>query len=351
MPSPEANLQAVAHEAGVSMMTVSRVLRKAPKVAAATREKVLAAVRALNYQPDPHLARMMSLVRGKKRQRVRAVIAVIREHVPKDDLLSPSYQYVPIEDVRRRAQGYGYAVEEFWLGRDGLTPERLQKILHARGIEGVIVSPQSKELPCSRIDYSGFAAAAFGHVMREPALHLSAGNMMMGIQNATTQLTARGYERIGLAVTQWVDDRAQNGYCAAMLSFQDTLPAARRVPTLLLPHNNISRSFGAFSEWMRRHEPDALITFDTHVPGWLKRLDLRVPEDIGFVVHDWTDHMTGYAGIHQRRDQVAGAAVDLVATQLAQNERGIPLVPRQIMIPPLWVEGPSIRAQPPSQGK
>ncbi len=344
MSRPEANLQAVAQHAGVSMMTVSRVLRNAPKVAAATRERVLSAAKALNYQPDPHLARMMSLVRGKKRQRVRAVIAVIREHVPNDDLLSASYQYVPIEDVHRRAEGYGYAVEEFWLGRDGLTPERLQRVLHARGIDGVIVSPQSRELPCSRIDYTGFAAAAFGHVMREPALHLSAGNMMMGIQMATTQLTERGYQRIGLAVTQWVDDRAQNGYCAAMLSFQDTLPPARRVPTLLLPHNNISRSFGAFSEWMRTHQPDALITFDTHVPGWLKRLNLRVPEDIGFVVHDWTPSMQEYAGIHQRRDHVAAAAVDLVATQLAQNERGLPTVPRQIMIPPQWVEGPSIRS-------
>lgn len=346
MPRPEANLQAVAQEAGVSMMTVSRVLRNAPKVAAATRERVRAAVRALDYQPDPHLARMMTLVRGKKRQRVRAVIAVIREHVPKDDLLSTSYQYVPIEDIRTRAKGHGYEVEEFWLGRDGLTPERLQKILHARGIEGVIVSPQSRELPCSRLDYSGFAAAAFGHVMREPGLHLSAGNMMMGIQTATAQLSARGYKRIGLAVTQWVDDRSQNGYCAAMLSFQDTLPAPRRVPTLLLPHNNISRSFGVFSEWMRTHVPDALITFDTHVPGWLKRMGLHVPQDIGFVVHDWTPSMAEYAGIHQRRDHVAAAAVDLVATQLSQNERGVPQVPRQIMIPPQWVEGPSIWPAP-----
>lgn len=342
-PTGSATLQDVAARAGVSMMTVSRVLRNAPKVAAETRERVMSAARALSYQPDPHLARMMSLVRGKKRQRIRAVIAVIREHVPKDDLLSASYQYVPIEDVLQRAQGYGYAVEEFWLGRDGMTPERLQKILHARGIEGVIVSPQSRQLPCSQLNYSGFAAAAFGHVMREPALHLSAGNMMMGIQRATAELMARGYQRIGLAVTKWVDDRAQNGYCAAMLSFQETVPVTQRVPTLLLPHNNISRSFGPFSEWMRKHEPDALITFDTHVPGWLKRMNLRVPEDIGFVVHDWTPSMTGYAGIHQRRDHVAAAAVDLVATQLAQNERGLPTVPRQIMIPPQWIDGPSIR--------
>ena len=95
---------------------------------------------------------------------------------------------------------------------------------------------------------------------------------------------------------------------------------------------------------MREHRPDALITFDTHVPGWLRRLGLRVPQDVGFVVHDWTPAMRDFAGIYQRRDHLAAAAVDLVVTQLSQHEHGVPDVARQIMIPPQWVEGPSVRA-------
>jgi LacI family transcriptional regulator len=35
--------------------------------------------------------------------------------------------------------------------------------------------------------------------------------------------------------------------------------------------------------------------------------------------------------------------VDLVATQLVQNERGVPEVTRQILISPRFVDGPSIR--------
>jgi LacI family transcriptional regulator len=53
--------------------------------------------------------------------------------------------------------------------------------------------------------------------------------------------------------------------------------------------------------------------------------------------------MAGYAGIYQRRDHLAAAAVDLIVTQLSQQERGIPAVPRQIMIPPQWVPGASVR--------
>ena len=70
-----------------------------------------------------------------------------------------------------------------------------------------------------------------------------------------------------------------------------------------------------------------------------------MPKDIGFVVHDWTPIMTRYAGIYQRRDHLAAAAVDLIVTQLSQHERGAPPVPRQIMIPPRWVPGPSVRSQ------
>ena len=240
-------------------------------------------------------------------------------------------------------EGHGYGVEEFFLGRDGLTPGKLQKVLRARGIEGVIVSPQSTQLPCSRLDYSPFAAVAFGYAMREPALHMTAGNMTLGIQTAAEQLAARGYRRIGVAVTKWIVNRSLFGYSGGLFHWQQDLPPEDRVPLLLMAQNDISLGFDDFAAWMRAHSPDALISFDTHVPGWLEKLRLRVPEDIGFAVHDWTPRMKDWAGIYQRRDHLAAAAVDLVVTQLSQHEHGVPDVPRQIMIPPQWVDGPSVR--------
>ena len=324
-------------------MTVSRVLHDSPHVSEATRERVRAVLRTLKYRPDPHLARMMSLVRGRKPSRIRAVIGVVREQAVKDELLEPAYQYVSIKDIRRRAEQHGYHAEEFWLGRGGMEPERLAGILQARGIEGIIVSPQSSRMLCARMDYTSFAAATFGYGLSSPSLHRAAGNMSLGIHLAVTTLAARGYRRIGLAITQWVDARAEHAYSGAMLHFQQGVNRRDRVPLLLFPHNDVSRCGGVFREWLKAHKPDALITFDTHVPEWLAQMGLRIPEDMGLVVHDWTDKMSGFAGIHQRREHVASAAVDLVATQLLQNERGVPEVPRQILIPPAWVEGPSIR--------
>ena len=339
----EPTLHDIARLLGLSTMTVSRALRGAPRVAPATRKRVLAAAQQLGYTPDPHLARLMEFVRSRKKTGSRATIAVLREYVPQDGLLAPSYQFVPIEDIRRRAHGYGYRVEEFFLGKDGLTPARLQEVLHARGTEAVIVSPQSMQLPCSKVDYSPFAAVTFGNAMQEPALHMCAGNMTLGIQTAAEQLTARGYQRIGVAVTQWIVNRSQFGYSGGLFHWQHRMPAKNRVPLLLFPSNDLSRGRDAFLRWMEKHGPDALITFDTHVPDWLCALGLSYPKDIGFVVHDWTPKMEGFAGIYQRREHLAAAAVDIVVAQLAQHERGVPEVPRHVMIPPLWVEGPSVR--------
>src|SRR5262249_54712796 len=159
----------------------------------------------------------------------------------------------------------------------------------ARGIEGLIVSPQPAQQLSARFDYSPFAAVTFGWGLQTPSLHRAAGNMTLGIQLAIAELTARGYQRIGLAITRWIDARAQHNYSGAMLHAQQELPRNRRVPLLLFPHDDFSRSATVFRTWMKAHRPDALISFDQHVPTWLHQLGLHIPGDVGLVVHDWTE--------------------------------------------------------------
>lgn len=55
---PEPTLKLVAQRAGVAPVTVSRVLNGSENVAAATREKVLATVRDLDYTPNVYAANL-----------------------------------------------------------------------------------------------------------------------------------------------------------------------------------------------------------------------------------------------------------------------------------------------------
>jgi DNA-binding LacI/PurR family transcriptional regulator len=69
VPSPQARIADVAARAGVGIATVSRVLNDHENVAAPTRERVLEAIRALDYRPSS-VARNLSL----KRTRVVGVV-------------------------------------------------------------------------------------------------------------------------------------------------------------------------------------------------------------------------------------------------------------------------------------
>jgi DNA-binding LacI/PurR family transcriptional regulator len=62
LPTPHSTIADVAARAGVGLATVSRVLNGHTNVRPATRERVLAAIDALNYRPSP-LARGLSLRR------------------------------------------------------------------------------------------------------------------------------------------------------------------------------------------------------------------------------------------------------------------------------------------------
>jgi len=286
----------------------------------------------------------MSIVRGAKARRTHAAIGVIRDDIPEDELHDRAYQYVSTHDIRARAERLGYRAEEFFLGRDGLTPGRLNGILRARAVEGIIVSPQSSRIIGAQLDFAPFAAATFGYGLHSPALHRASTNMMQGILHAAHELERRGYRRIGIAITHWIDARADHTYSGALLHYQQTIAARNRVPLLIMP-DHVPGGAKVFTAWFRKHQPDVIISFDTYVPEWLtQNLGLRIPDDVGLVIHDWTERMTVFAGIHLRRSHVAAAAVDLVATQLMHNEHGVPEVPRQILIPPAWIEGPSIRA-------
>jgi Bacterial regulatory proteins, lacI family len=55
---PEATLKLVAALAGVAPVTVSRVVNGTENVAAATREKILAIIRDLDYTPNMHAANL-----------------------------------------------------------------------------------------------------------------------------------------------------------------------------------------------------------------------------------------------------------------------------------------------------
>jgi LacI family transcriptional regulator len=199
----------------------------------------------------------------------------------------------------------------------------------------------SKRLACAEIDFTSFSAVSFGYAMTTPALHMAGGNVMGGMLLAFESLRALGYRRIGVALTRWVVGRSQSAFTGGLFSLHQNIMEKDRIPFLELPHE-LEQGEEVFCSWVRRHSPDVVISMDTHAPTWIKGMGLCMPEDVAFVSYDWAPSMSGIAGIDQRRSQVAAAAVDLLAVQMSRFERGVPVVPRQVLIPSAWVDGDSV---------
>ena len=63
---PHIPLREIAQRAGVSRMTVSRVIRNAPHVSPEIRSRVESALRKLDYSPNPLLGVLMQSLRSNR---------------------------------------------------------------------------------------------------------------------------------------------------------------------------------------------------------------------------------------------------------------------------------------------
>src|SRR5690606_9877683 len=102
---------------------------------------------------------------------------------------------------------------------------------------------------------------------------------------------------------------------------------------------------GRFHAWRERHQPDVVFTLYNNVLGWLKAAGRRVPEDVGVIQLEWRATRPEIAGMNQHNFVTGEAAVDMVVSQIHNNEVGVQEFPRATLIGATWVEGKSVRGE------
>lgn len=132
------NIRHVAERAGVSHMTVSRVLNGHPNIRPATRERVLAAIDELAYRPS-------SAARTLASQRSRCIGVIVDSAVE----FGPTSTLRAIEAAARYSS---YSVVSVSLRDDDqLSPEEALARLSAQGVDALcIIAPRSSSLAALR---------------------------------------------------------------------------------------------------------------------------------------------------------------------------------------------------------
>ena len=342
MPRP--SLSDIARELGYSKNTVSLGLRGSPQIAAATRERIREAAERLGYQPNAVVSQLMAQLRTGRTRNFQAKLALVNANL--DPKAIRSHPTIPtyVEGCESRAAKLGYSFDHFWLHDPALTADRWMRILTTRGIKGIILVGlmDTNHLPAGLAPvWSKLPSVVTGVRTRDPALSFCSVDHHNLALLAFERALALGYKRPGLVLDDVIDALVERRFSAGFLTGQRTLPRAQQIP--LFGDMTGPRQPELFRRWLDRHEPDVVFTLYNNVFDWLKAAGRRVPADLGVIQLEWRASRPEIAGMNQHNFVTGEAAVDMVVSQIHNNETGVQEFPRATLIGASWVDGTTVK--------
>ncbi|HSI83565.1 MAG TPA: LacI family DNA-binding transcriptional regulator, partial [Candidatus Methylacidiphilales bacterium] len=352
MSSRNVTMKTVAEAAGVCMMTVSRALRDQPCLPLGTRRRIQAMAKEMGYRPNPLVSTLMAQLHGRRTKRDSPVICYVTAYAEQDHWKELPYTLAAYNGAAARAEELGYRLEHFWLAEPGMTGARANRILRVRGITGLVVAPLPAPQPAGltpqgqlNINWDSFASASIGLSLHKPLLHRSVVDHVAAMRLAYRSLVELGYRRIGLALRPVDDNQVENKWISGYYTEQHFTPSKDRVPL----HLEADWRQDLFLKWFRKHRPDVVLTMHREVISWIEEAGFGIPGDVGVAMPDisYATLLPGLSGINQQTEVVGALALDLVVEQIHHNQRGIPRIPKMVMVQGHWVQGTCVRRQQP----
>lgn len=333
-------LRSLARSLDLSLATVSAALSGSGRVKPATVRRVIEAAESAGYRLNPLASAVMSEVRRSGNSTFRGLVAVVDIDEKDRPIALVRYHADIIRGATDRAAVLGFKLETFIAGGEGLPVHRLDMILKARGIRGVVLLPARNQPDLSCLDWSGFAGIYADYAIEQPALHSVCPDQYRAMMVALKRLRALGYQRPGLFLAPHLDERIQFRWQAAYLSFQANAGAFPvSVPTL----KAADLDSGAFAHWFAQYSPDVVLGHRTEAIEWMEAAGARVPDTHGFVCLNVLMKDRACAGLDLQPRLVGSLALEQLVALLHRNELGVPPTPSTTAIAPRWVDGPTVR--------
>lgn len=321
----------------MDMSTVSRALNNSPRIRQSTAEKVRAKAAEMGYRPDPSLRRLTQL-RWTGETSARPVSIALIKWLKAD---CPFRTQELIAPVRIAVESLGYGFETFCV-EDYKSPAEAARLMEARGVAGLILLPSN--YPSA---WTGFPWARF------TAIHL-----LMGKELPTgLSYVDQGAFRVMLDAGRRVAEARPKSAAICFFSPPSETPeglqsysAAVTViewwkkagiacqPPRLFDGIEIMRQM---AEWLAKEKVEAAIVPNAGIDAWKKPNGQPIlPEKTKLIALDrrgWSD----FAGYERQSDLLARRAVQYIDSLIRHGERGCPALPETILVPLLWVPGPS----------
>ncbi len=342
----------VARIAGVHNTTVSLALRNNPLIPLATRERIQAIAEEMGYRPDPALQALVAYRNRRMANRRTETIAYITNWSTRWGWRDVAMHEKFYTGARRRALDCGYQLEHFWLGEPGMSARRMTSMLFYRKITGAIFASYETDPDALQdVDSDRLTAVKIGCLPRSVPCHRVCNDERAMVRIAMQRITAAGYGRIGMVMQQSLDDAGDQAWSGSFLAEQCRLQPDDRVPMLLYQEDAglgnadavpSPEALPMFEHWLRRTQPEVILSVGPFVRTQLARLGVVVPRDIAYVDLFMDAVEPGVAGVRAHCERTGEIAMELLVHQLQQNLCGLPTIATSTLVAGAWTDGESL---------
>ena len=319
-----ARMTDVAYAADVSIMTVSRVLNNHPSVTEETRERVLDAIRRLNYQRN-------ELARSLREQRTRQIGILI------PSLVDPFFANCA-QAISMVAKQHNYSVVIATTDEDPESELDEARRMLNRDVEGVIAIPAERPDGTSHLlspEFANLPIVVFDRPLEGSECDSVVVQNKRGAQMGTEYLISLGHKRIAcisLGAHLYTMRLRQQGYRAAMT-------AANLDPEIHIVTKEPESTAASLRKLMHgAHAPSAIFSTNNlvtrRVLHALRALKMSPPNPalVGFDDFETADLLQpGITVVRQPTDALGRAAADALFARIA--EEGRHAAPKRILLP------------------
>lgn len=332
-------LRDIAKAVGVSHETVSRALRNDRKISPATKTRVLELAERLGYRSNPLVQALMRTRYGMRAKKTTANVVFLKPIWEKKDYWKDPPFKEQAEWTLERLRELGFDASPLSLPAEALRSNRLDSILQAQGVCGIIVGsmpPTCREL---RLNSANYAMVGVGLSLKEPKIDRVSTDVSRETEMLFEEVLSRGYERPGLALREDHVERREYLPAAIWRHLQENrLPRNQRVPPFIGKFNA-----SKVGNWFQRHRPDAIISLETSYLDFVRDAGKSVPQDVGFAFLETNLATAEFAGVKVDVHVIGALAAELLAEKMFRNDFGIPHQRHTLLVDPLWREGNTLR--------
>ncbi|MDF3128536.1 LacI family DNA-binding transcriptional regulator [Kiritimatiellaeota bacterium B1221] len=319
-------LKTIANALGMSVSGVSIALRNDPSIPESTCQRVQAEAERQGYRRNP----LVSAFCANRRPRDNAgltTLAYVWQQAPIDPRSAIHRFY---QGAMERAAELNYQLEAFDPADAGLGHERLDNILYARGIRGILLAPPFPADGKVTFRWERYAVVSIGRDIRQPVVHNISLDGFASMTGVFQDLRRLGFRCPGLVLDREFDRRLNYVVSSAYQAFVHHVedPGEAR----LLYDEGPGLAPERVAAWVKKTGVDVVIGHRAGLMPGLQALGLNIPEDIGFMTLQGNYLDEGIASIQRNARRIGRTAVEMLVDELQRNETGIPVLPKRVRL-------------------